>query len=504
MSAPHRLRPPIELTGTDQHLDVERVDIDDDLLAQLREICEVITDVEATAEASRDWWPIALHWSLAGQVPSRAAAVVRPTSTEQIATILRRCAHLGIPVTAAGGRSGVSGASVPLHGGVLLDISALSGIVGVDPISGIVEVLAGTFGPDLEDALASQHGLSVGHFPQSFELATVGGWVACRGAGQYSTRYGKIEDMVVALEVVLADGTEVRTGIGPAASTGPDLKHLFIGSEGTLGVITRVWLRTHPKPESEQRAAYWFSSFDDGLEACRRILRSGATPAVLRLYDEAETHRSHRGDEDRGDQDRGDRHRCALLVLDEAHPLLLAASMAVVDEVCSTLGERAPVDLVDRWFQHRNDTSALQSLTRRGFVVDTMEIAAPWTHLSAIRAAVGEALHSLAEMRNVSCHLSHSYRDGACLYFSLAAAPAPDRIDETYRQMWDLAQRAALSAGANLAHHHGVGLNRGRFMAESLGTGHDVLAQIKHALDPHAILNPGKLGLRHRGGPEAW
>ena len=183
---------------------------------------------------------------------------------------MRVCAAHALPLTVAGGRSGVTGASVPVFGGVLLDITGLAGLVDVDATSGVVEVLAGTFGPDLEQQLQERHGLSVGHYPQSFEIATVGGWVACRGAGQYSTRYGKIEDLVAGLEVVLADGTVVRTGGAPAAAVGPDLTQLFLGSEGTLGVVTRVWLRAHPRPAGEGRAAYRLPSFAAGIEACRQ------------------------------------------------------------------------------------------------------------------------------------------------------------------------------------------------------------------------------------------
>ncbi|MBI5088889.1 MAG: FAD-binding oxidoreductase, partial [Actinobacteria bacterium] len=189
-----------------------------------------------------------MHWALAGQVPQLAAAVCTPRTTDEVAAVLRVCHDATVPVTAAGGRSGVCGASVPVHGGVVLDLTALAGVVSVDDVSGVVEVLPGTFGPDLERELGTAHGLSVGHFPQSFDIATVGGWVACRGAGQYSTRYGKIEDMVAGLEVVLADGSVIRTGGAPAAAVGPDLTQLFTGSEGTLGIITRVWLRTHPLP----------------------------------------------------------------------------------------------------------------------------------------------------------------------------------------------------------------------------------------------------------------
>jgi alkyldihydroxyacetonephosphate synthase len=174
-----------------------------------------------------------------------------------------------------------------------------------------VSVEAGVFGPDLERAVANE-GFTVGHFPQSFELATVGGWIACRGAGQYSNRYGKIEDIVRALTVVLANGDVIELGgRAPRQAVGPDLMQLFIGSEGTLGVITRATLVLHPTPASEQRAAYAFTDFDAGLDACRLIMQRDARPAVLRLYDETESKRSF-GVES-----------CVLIVLDEGDPLLV-------------------------------------------------------------------------------------------------------------------------------------------------------------------------------------
>ena len=176
--------------------------------------------------------------------------------------------------------------------------------------------------------LQDEHGLSVGHFPQSFDLATVGGWVASRGAGQYSTRYGKIEEMVIGLEAVLADGTIIRTGGAPAAAAGPDLTQLILGSEGTLAIITRVWLRTHPVPAVERHAAYVFDSFAAGVEACRLVMRHGATPAVLRLYDAEESARG------RG----GDGSNCVLLVLDEGDESIVDATMAVVATAVDAAG----------------------------------------------------------------------------------------------------------------------------------------------------------------------
>jgi alkyldihydroxyacetonephosphate synthase len=463
------------------------------LIERLGAICETITSETETAEVSRDWWPLALHWSLTGSVAQRAGAVCRPTSTEEVASILTVCSGAGVPVTAAGGRSGVSGASIPAFGGVVLDLTAMQGIVDIDAVSGVVEVLAGTFGPDLETELRQRCAMTIGHFPQSFDIATVGGWVACRGAGQYSTRYGKIDDMCVGLEVVLADGTVLHTGHGPAAAMGPDLTHLFLGSEGTLGVITRVWLRAHPVPTHERRAAYTFPDFETGIEACRLILRRGATPAVLRLYDAAETQRSHGGD---GAQ-------CVLLVLDEGDIGLVEATLGVVEDECAS-ATPASHDLVEHWLAHRNDTNALQELTRKGFVVDTMEIAAPWSKLATIFVEARSALMSVPHARAASCHLSHSYLDGACLYFTFAASPPSEEIESTYVAMWDAGQRAVLNAGGNLSHHHGIGLNRSRFMAESMGSSLGVLQSVKDALDPTGILNPGKLGLTSPYGEVGW
>lgn len=494
-----RPTPPIELTGTGSRLGGEPAPLPDALRSRLAELaeaggCSVTTDVADTADASRDWWPLALHWSLAGQVPQRAAAVVRPATTEAVAEIVAACDAERVPVTAAGGRSGVCGASVPVFGGVVLDLTGFDRIGEVDATSGVVEVGAGVFGPDLERTLTSEHGLTVGHFPQSFDLATVGGWVACRGAGQYSTRYGKIEDMVVGVEIVLADGRVVRTGGAPAAAVGPDLTQVFVGSEGTLGIITRVWLRAHPAPPAERRAAFWFGTLGDGFEACRRIVRSGATPAVLRLYDPIESARGHGGDGT----------RCVLLVLDEGDERIVDATMAVVEQVGGELGAAGDAELVTAWTHHRNDTGALQGLTRKGFVVDTMEIAAPWSRLHAVHEAATAALLAVPHARVASCHLSHSYLDGACLYFTFAATPPPDAVDATYVALWDAGQRAVLSAGGNLSHHHGVGLNRARFVAEALGPAHDVLVSLKRALDPNGILNPGKLGIPTPFGAPSW
>ena len=484
--------PPIELTGTGTHFPPVAA-LPAGFADRLARLCPTVTEPAQVAEASRDWWPLAMHWSLQGQVPQLASVVAHPSSSEEVSGVVRLCVGEGVPLTAAGGRSGVVGGSVPVFGGVLLDLTAMQGVVAVDSGSGLVEVLAGTFGPDLEITLRDTHGLTVGHYPQSFDIATVGGWVACRGAGQYSTRYGKIEQIVAGLEVVLADGSIIRTGGFPAGAQGPDLTQLFVGSEGTLGIITRVWLKTHPLPAAEQSSAYAFASFHAGLEACRRIMRRGATPAVLRLYDAAESQRGQGGDGT----------YCVLLVLDEGDPGLVAATMAVVAEECAGAVPLGP-DPVAAWLHHRNDTSALQALTHKGYVVDTLEIAAPWSALPLIFDDVRQAMMGVPHARVATCHLSHSYIDGACLYFTFAATPPADEVDSTYVALWDAGQRAVLAAGGNLSHHHGIGLNRARFMAEALGSAMSVLQAVKDALDPEGVLNPGKLGLRSPFGEVGW
>ena len=485
--------PPIVIEGDARRHDLAaQADAPAGFGERLASVCSTVEEPAARAEAGRDWWPLAMQWALKGRVPGLPLAIARPGTTGEVAEVLHLCNDARVPVTAAGGRSGVCGASIPVHGGVVLDLTSLAGIVAVDDESLTVDVLPGTFGDTFEDTLRADHGLTCGHWPQSIALSTVGGWLACRGAGQLSTRYGKIEDIVVALEVVLADGTVIHTGGAPRAAAGPDLTQLFVGSEGTLGVITEARLRAHPVPAGRQQGAWGFTSFDDGLDACRRILRRGATPAVLRLYDAAEAARSY---------DTGDRH--VLLVMDEADPALVEATFAVVEAECAA-AERLDGGLVDRWWGHRNDVSALEALTRRGYVVDTMEIAGPWSALPRIYARTVDALQSVPGTLAATAHQSHAYVDGACLYFTFAAKPEAEERERYYVAAWDAAQRAVLDEGGALSHHHGVGLNRARFMADALGAAHGVLRSVKDALDPNGILNPGKLGLPDPFGEVAW
>jgi alkyldihydroxyacetonephosphate synthase len=330
----------------------------------------------------------------------------------------------------------------------------------------------------------------------------------------------------------------VRTGgRGPRSATGPDLNQLFVGSEGTLGVITEGRFRVHRVPTYTGQRAFGFRSFADGLDGCRRILRRGATPAVLRLYDETESGRSF---------DQGSTN--VLIVLDEGDPGLVDATLAVVDQESAAADKLEP-NLVDRWMEQRNDVSALAPLWRHGIVVDTVEVSARWSVLPGLYRSVLDALHGVDGTLAASSHQSHAYTDGACLYFTFAGRPpssvggapvagvaggsgsvgggavgtvdgtsvpeldgdAPALDDEQqawaehyYEEAWNKVTAATRDAGGAISHHHGIGINRARFLPDALGSAFGVLTTVKQALDPKGILNPGKLGLPNPFGPATW
>ncbi|MGH9076970.1 MAG: FAD-binding oxidoreductase [Acidimicrobiales bacterium] len=501
---PGRPTPPLSL-----HLPAEmvrsrlgrEVAVADAFVVRLEATCsEVLTDPESRVEAGRDWWPLSVAWGASGEVPALPAAVARPATAAEVAAVLDLCSRFAVPVTPCAGRSGVCGGSVPVFGGISLDLTGLAGVIGIDDRSLGVDVRAGTFG-DLLEAELGAHGLTLGHWPQSVALSTVGGWLACRSAGQYSTRYGKIEDLAVSLEVALADGRVIRTsGRHPRAAHGPDLTQLFVGSEGTLGVITEATLRVRPRPGCEEGSAWGFDSFAVGLDACRRILRRGATPAVLRLYDPAETRRNFSL---AGTASLSPAGTALLVVVDEGDPALVAAVSSIVAEECQE-GKSLDPGLVDHWRAQRNQLPPLEQVVREGLIADTIEVAGTWGALPAIHADALGALEALDATVVASAHQSHSYLDGGCLYFTFAGSPPAGGADLYYRSAWDAVMAATTSHGGALSHHHGIGINRARHLAGALGPAFDVLDRVKTALDPRRVLNPGKLGLASPFGPPPW
>ncbi|PSM15811.1 FAD-binding oxidoreductase [Nitratireductor sp. StC3] len=465
--------------------------ISDGLITQLEALCDdVRVDEASLIDASRDWWPLGMVWASQSLVARLPAVVVAPTSTEEVSAVLSVCNEHGVPVTPYGGRSGVLGGSLPVFGGVSLDCTKMSGIWDLRANDLTVDVGAGTFGDDFEAAL-QRHDYTAGHWPQSIALSTIGGWIACCGSGQMSTRYGTMADIVKGLTVVLADGRVVDTGEYSHSATGPDLTQIFVGSEGALGVITSARLRICPKPTHRVSAAFSFPSFAAGSDAIRRFMRRGATPAVVRLYDATESVRNF-----------GTDGQNVLILHDEGEAALVDAGWAIVLEECD--GTRLDSALVDRWLSHRNTVSGIETLIADR-APDTLEVTVHWSRVAETYDAVTGALMQVAGTRTATAHISHAYPDRAGLYFMFGGRPDVTFRPRWYREAWDAATRAALASGANLSHHHGIGLGRSRFVSEALGTGFDVLDDLKTALDPKRILNPGKMGLDSPfGAPPDW
>lgn len=477
-------------TDTGHSLQYHPVKVSADLLRQLYSLAdEVITLQSEVIRWTRDWWAASMISETAGSAATPEAVIVRVSTVEQIQTVIRLANHHRVPVTVSAGRSNVTGAALPVRGGIVLDICELNKFIGIDEESQIVEVEAGMFGDVFETLIQQKYRMTLGHWPSSFGISTVGGWVACRGAGQLSTRYGKIEDMVYGMDVVLANGELITLGGYPRSATGPDLQQLFIGSEGTFGVIVRIRLKLHRLPDYSEASAWGFSSFAAGLDACREILQQGATPAALRLYDALES----------GVQF-GLPHTNVLLIADEGHPQLVKAVMAISEQVCQGKAEQldsAPI--FERWLDTRYLTgkSAEGFKKSPGLVADTLEMVGRWRDLSQIYDEVVAAIDTVPGTLAGSAHQSHAYVDGACLYFSLRGDVAvADRAD-WYRAAWDAANAVIIKHNATLSHHHGVGLLRSPYMKASLGNTFDILADLKQILDPHNILNPGKLGLKN-------
>lgn len=462
------------------------VAVNDAFVQSLEKVCaKVDVDDNARTEYARDWWPLGMVWATTGHVARLPAAVVRPANTEEVSAVLRLANDARIPVTAVGGRSGVLGNSLPAFGGVVMDLTAFSGITDLREDDLVADVQAGTFGDAFENALQAK-GYTAGHWPQSMALSTVGGWIACSGAGQMSTRYGTMADITRGVTAVLADGRVIETSEYSHSATGPNMTQLFVGSEGTLGVIVSARLNIHPKASYSESLALAYDSFDDGVAAIHRFSRQGARPAVVRLYDATESRRNF---------DTKGQH--ILLIHDEGDETLVKANMHVVRSVAE--GSPADTVLVERWLGNRNSVHALDELILDR-APDTMEVTAPWSKLARIYHDATAAMMAVEGTRTATAHISHAYPGSAGLYFMFGGRPELQDRPRWYREVWDAGARSVLANGGNLSHHHGIGLSRARHMGEALGSGMELLQMVKDGFDPNGILNPGKLGLANPFG----
>jgi alkyldihydroxyacetonephosphate synthase len=457
-----------------------------------------------------------------GQVPNPPDAVVWPqdgASEEQVASILQWAAEQRIAVVPFGGGSSVTGGvetlERPGQRGVLsLDLARMNRLLALDLVSRTATVQAGILGPDLERALNAQ-GFMLGHFPQSFEFSALGGWIATRSAGQSSTGYGKIEDMVVSLRVVTPAGI-VETRVVPASAAGPELKALLIGSEGVFGVITQAVLKIHPLPMARDYRGLLFRSFSDGLAAIREVLQSGLAPAVVRLSDNDETRSSLALREP--PTGRGERLKETLglrLLARRGHSLetgcLLILGCEGAEEVVRETGRAARAicqahgafDLGHgagrSWLQERFALPYLRDvLLDRGVMTDTLETATTWDKLetlySSLKAAIASAIETSGVQPWVMAHVSHCYPQGASLYFTFLAKQTPGREIEQWLAIKKAATDCIMQNGGTLSHHHGVGYEHAPWLeAEDTAPGVAALRAVKRSLDPPGIMNPGKL-----------
>ena len=475
---------------------------------------------------ARDLWPKALLWIRQGRIPPPPDLVVWPKTEAEVAQIIGIARERGLPVIPYGAGSGVCGGVWAIHGGIALDLKKLERVGAVDPDALTVEAESGVIGEVLERNL-NQQGYTLGHFPSSIYMSTLGGWLAARSAGQLSNKYGKIEDMVRSVRAVTGRGEVLATPERPFS--GPDLAQLLLGSEGTLCAFTQAKLAVHPYPEHRAFRGFKFKDVAHGVEAVRQLYREGLRPAVVRLYDPFDTAivgRSHGEHHARTAPSLRTAFRadvvpqllrqltprtlgkprffnrvtslmrsCLLVLVFEGELRRTQREEEAARETCRRMGGsdegEAPAR---RWMETRYDVSFKMSpvLDAGGFA-DTMEVATTWDKVLDVYHRVREAV---APWAFVLCHFSHAYVEGCSLYFSFAASGGSEAEQEArYDALWRAALGAAMSAGATVSHHHGVGLLKAKALLEELGDGRRVLQGLKRAFDPDGIMNPGKLGL---------
>ena len=437
---------------------------------------------------SGDRSPAVLLARRQGKRLSRPLCVVRPRTTKQVAAVVEWANRTKTPLVPYGGGSGVVDAIRPDEA-VVVELRAMNEIRDFDEKDRLVRAECGVLGTDLDKALHGW-GYMMGLQPQSMQMSTVGGWVSTRAVGQLSSRYGGIEDLVAGMEAVLPDGTIVRTKGTPRAAVGPDVASLLIGAEGTLGIVTEVTLRIDPLPPARLDLCVRFEHMADGVAACRKIAQEGLDPTMMRLYD--------RDDAAIFLRNLPDEPREPFMIMSFEG---FDARARLEEALRLSRGERGNDELVEYWWQHRNSLADEYASLMSGdsilgphAIIDTIEVSARWSKLRDVYHSMREALEQKADL--CGCHLSHHYRDGACLYFSLASSCDDDAAAAAVlEEWWDTGMTACIEAGGSISHHHGIGRRRARWLPQELDGWWEVLVALKKTLDPNGIMNPGALGL---------
>lgn len=433
--------------------------------------------------------PVEYKWMLEGYYPHIPDAILMPSSIEEISRILQLANEFLVGIVPIGGASGsVCGTSAD-KGQVMLDVKRLRSF-SINEINCTAKGGAGLTGADFENQL-NDLGYTTGHFPQSFQSAVLGGMVATRAVGTFSTKYGKMDDMVSNLVAVLPTGEILRTHTAPKSSTGLELNQLLLGSEGVYGIVTEVEMEIYPMALCRYFEAYTFPSTLDGLEAIRQFMQLGLRPAVVRLYDHVESIPKIKkycfepgysflvfGYEGLEEQ----------VFLEKKHIRLICEKNGGLSK-----GTKPGED----WFHSRFSTKKIQDYHAiRGGTSDAIEVAAPWDCIGNVWAAMREVLEPICN--SVECHFSHVYHTGASVYVIFYAETGGDDFEgeKRYIECVRRAITASLENGGNISHHHGIGKLKAEYLEKEHGeTGVMVMRKIKDALDPNGILNKGVLGL---------
>ncbi len=446
----------------------------------------VLTSPEALRAYAHDRWPIAAKWSDPQIQAHQPACVVRPADEAGVASAVRIARSAGRAIVPFGAGSGVCGAVVSDSHAVVIDLRAMDRIIKFDPDANLLEVEAGAIAMDVEKWL-NERGFTLGHYPQSMSLATLGGLVSTRSSGTFSGKYGNIEDLVVGLDIVLASGEIVRTPRTVRSATGPDVKQVFIGAEGALGVITRVAVRIFRLPQRRWFGGYALPTIDAGIEAVREAYASHVRPAVLRLYDATEAASLHARVQSR-------EIAPLLIVGHEGRSTMVEAERVELQAIVEAHGGKAlGSGIGDAWERHRFDASWLETGNAGAArFADAIEVSAFWPSLAPL---YHEAMRRIGPLCSRAMgHYSHFYSTGGALYiiFFVEGAHREDAL-RRYGEAWREVMQATMSHGGSISHHHGIGRVREALLGAELGSGRAVLAALKQALDPTGLFNPGHL-----------
>lgn len=418
--------------------------------------------------------------------------VVLPGSTQEVSRVLQICNYYKIPVTPFGGCSGGQGGSTAYAGGISLDMKRMGKILEIDEYSRTVTVEAGAIFQQLEWRV-NELGYSTMHIPSSITCSTVGGFLAHNGIGVLSTKYGKIDDMCIWLEVVLPDGTVLETSCVPKHSSGPYFKDIFIGSEGTFGVITKAKFRLFKTPECRRFHAFLFPNLSSALKAGRDLVHE-CRPSILRLYDENETKsviKSVVGVERPG---------VFMNIAVEGKEKIVQIEHECAQEIC--IGKYGAEDMGEeygnKWWAHRVTFFYPGHVFQYPTMYGTMDTISTYDKIEAIYWAMKEAIETNFPKARFLAHFSHWYDWGCMMYDRFILDPSPkDPMEATrlHNQIWRCGVRTALAHGGMLNDHHGVGIKLGGLMKEQYGNSMMIYRGLKKLFDPNGIMNPFKMGV---------